>query len=236
MTQTPLLHLEGITRVYPSRLGSRTVLDIARLDIHEGEVLGIMGHNGCGKSTLLRILALLEAPDSGTLLFAGKPAEVENLSIRRQITLLLQTPYLLSRSVYANVAYGLELRGALSATERQKRVDSALRTVGLDPAVFLTRRRHELSGGEAQRVALAARLALRPRILLMDEPTSSVDEHSARRIALAARQAADAGSAVVVVSHDRDWLFGMASRILTLQEGKIRLSAKQGDLVASASL
>lgn len=185
---TPLFHLENIVRAYPDPASRdphavRTVLNLSELDIRAGEILGIRGHNGSGKSTLLRIIALLEPPDSGTLLFEGRPAGTEDLHLRRQVTLLLQTPYLLSRSVASNVAYGLRVRGISSASELQNRIAASLLAVGLDPAVFLHRRRHELSGGECQRVALAARLALRPRVLLMDEPTASVDQQSAERIA-----------------------------------------------------
>ncbi|WP_294625695.1 energy-coupling factor ABC transporter ATP-binding protein [uncultured Bilophila sp.] len=199
----------------------RTVLHLSELDIHAGQILGIRGHNGSGKSTLLRIIALLEPPDAGTILFEGQPAEVGNLNQRRQVTLLLQTPYLLSRSVASNVAYGLRVRGIRDAFTVRKEIESALLAVGLDPAVFWQRRRHELSGGESQRVALAARLALRPRVLLMDEPTASVDQQSAERIAVAARHAADEGSAVVVVSHDQEWLAPLADRLITLREGKL---------------
>ncbi|WP_418977681.1 energy-coupling factor ABC transporter ATP-binding protein, partial [Bilophila wadsworthia] len=206
---TPLFHLENIVRTYPDPASRdphavRTVLNLSELDIRAGEILGIRGHNGSGKSTLLRIIALLEPPDSGTVLFEGRPAGTDDLYLRRQVTLLLQTPYLLSRSVASNVAYGLRVRGIRNASELQNRIAASLLAVGLDPAVFLHRRRHELSGGECQRVALAARLALRPRVLLMDEPTASVDQQSAERIALAARHAADSGSAVVVVSHDHE--------------------------------
>lgn len=221
---TPLFHLENILRTYPEpgqRDVVRTVLHLSELDIHAGEILGIRGHNGSGKSTLLRIIALLEPPDAGTILFEGQPAEVGNLSQRRQVTLLLQTPYLLSRSVASNVAYGLRVRGIRDAFTVRKEIESALLAVGLDPAVFWQRRRHELSGGESQRVALAARLALRPRVLLMDEPTASVDQQSAERIAVAARHAADEGSAVVVVSHDQEWLAPLADRLITLREGKL---------------
>lgn len=220
----PLLHLENIVRSYPEpgkRDAVRTVLDLSELDIHAGEILGIRGHNGSGKSTLLRIIALLEPPDAGTILFEGQPAEVGNLSQRRQVTLLLQTPYLLSRSVASNVAYGLRVRGIRDAFTLRRETENALLAVGLDPAVFGQRRRHELSGGESQRVALAARLALRPRVLLMDEPTASVDQQSAERIAVAARHAADEGSAVVVVSHDQEWLAPLADRLVTLREGKL---------------
>lgn len=181
---TPLIRLENIVRTYPdpgSPHAVRTVLDLSSLDIRAGEILGIRGHNGSGKSTLLRIVALLEPPDAGTILFEGKPAGTDDLHLRRQVTLLLQTPYLLSRSVASNVAYGLRVRGIRDAAELAKRTEAALLAVGLDPAVFPHRRRHELSGGECQRVALAARLALRPRVLLMDEPTASVDQQSAER-------------------------------------------------------
>ncbi|HIW78811.1 MAG TPA: energy-coupling factor ABC transporter ATP-binding protein [Candidatus Bilophila faecipullorum] len=221
---TPLFHLENILRTYPEpgqRDAVRTVLHLSELDIHAGQILGIRGHNGSGKSTLLRIIALLEPPDAGTILFEGQPAEVGNLNQRRQVTLLLQTPYLLSRSVASNVAYGLRVRGIRDAFTVRKEIESALLAVGLDPAVFWQRRRHELSGGESQRVALAARLALRPRVLLMDEPTASVDQQSAERIAVAARHAADEGSAVVVVSHDQEWLAPLADRLITLREGKL---------------
>ena len=221
---TPLIRLENIVRTYPdpgSPHAVRTVLDLSSLDIRAGEILGIRGHNGSGKSTLLRIVALLEPPDAGTILFEGKPAGTDDLHLRRQVTLLLQTPYLLSRSVASNVAYGLRVRGIRDAAELAKRTGAALLAVGLDPAVFPHRRRHELSGGECQRVALAARLALRPRVLLMDEPTASVDQQSAERIALAARHAADAGSAVVVVSHDQEWIAPLSDRLVTLREGKL---------------
>ena len=221
---TPLFHLENILRTYPEpgqRDAVRTVLHLSELDIHAGQILGIRGHNGSGKSTLLRIIALLEPPDAGTILFEGQPAEVGNLNQRRQVTLLLQTPYLLSRSVASNVAYGLRVRGIRDAFTVRKEIESALLAVGLDPAVFWQRRRHTLSGGESQRVALAARLALRPRVLLMDEPTASVDQQSAERIAVAARHAADEGSAVVVVSHDQEWLAPLADRLITLREGKL---------------
>ena len=223
---TPLFHLENIVRAYPDPASRdphavRTVLNLSELDIRAGEILGIRGHNGSGKSTLLRIIALLEPPDSGTVLFEGRPAGTDDLYLRRQVTLLLQTPYLLSRSVASNVAYGLRVRGIRNASELQNRIAASLLAVGLDPAVFLHRRRHELSGGECQRVALAARLALRPRVLLMDEPTASVDQQSAERIALAARHAADSGSAVVVVSHDHEWITPLSDRLVTLREGKL---------------
>lgn len=211
-----LFRLENVIRRYSGRV----VLNLPRFEARAGEILGIIGRNGSGKSTLLRLLALLEAPDEGRIFLNGLPADARNLAQRRQVTLLLQTPYLLSRSVEANVAYGLLARGEDAASARCAAAE-ALRAVGLDPALFATRRRHELSGGEAQRVALAARLALKPKALLMDEPTASVDEESAARIAEAARETAGRGAAVLVASHDHEWLVPLADRLVRLRDGTL---------------
>lgn len=209
----PLLRAEHVQRVYAGRV----VLALDELDAHGGEILGLAGHNGSGKSTLLRLFALLETPDAGRILFENAATSIHDLAQRQQITLLLQTPYLLSRSVESNIAYGLKVRGI----HDPQRVRQALELVGLEPDLFLRRRRHELSGGEAQRVALAARLALRPRVLLMDEPTASVDEDSAVLIARVARICANEGAAVVIVSHDREWLDPLADRVVRLKGGRV---------------
>lgn len=221
----PVLAAENIRRRYGNR---PPALDMtgSTFAVHAGEVVGIMGHNGCGKSTLMRILALLDTPDAGELRLDGTPIWSDTqprpvdkiphiLALRRQITLLLQTPYLLSRSVVGNVAYGLTVRGVHDPA----RVRQALEAVGLDPAAFLHRRRNELSGGEAQRVALAARLAIAPRVLLMDEPTSGVDETSAGLMAHAVTNAAANGAAVVIVSHDAEWLSPLCHRIVRFRNG-----------------
>lgn len=229
----PLYRLEGVVR----RHGDRTVLDVPRLDIAAGGITGVVGPNGGGKSTLLRLLALLDAPCRGQLRFAGEAvgplSSGRTADLRRSVTLLLQEPYLLRRSVYENVAFGLSVRSGRSGLsvrsgrsghgvrETADAVRAALELVALDPDVFLRRRWFELSGGEAQRVALAARLAFSPRVLLMDEPTASLDEDSAARIADAARAVAERGTTVIVVSHDRDWLEPLAGRILKVRRGQV---------------
>jgi len=197
----------------------REVLRVAALDIPAGRITGIAGPNGSGKSTLLRILAFLEAPVSGRMSFFGAPCGFEDEALRRQATLLTQEPYLLRRSVAGNVAYGLKVRG-LGAGEAV--VGAALEMVGLAPERFARRNWFELSGGEAQRVALAARLVLRPRVLLLDEPTASLDEDSARRIreaALAARE--QWGATVVAVSHDMAWLHSLADSVVFMRGGQV---------------
>lgn len=223
---TTLYRLEKVQQVY----AGKTVLDIPFLEIERGAVLGLAGRNGSGKSTLLRLLAFLDRPDVGDIFFENARTGEYCAALRRQVTLLCQEPYLLQRTVFANVAYGLRLRegllsgmGQASRAARAVRVDEALRMVGLDPETFGGRPWRALSGGEAQRVALAARLALKPKVLLLDEPTASLDEEGCEAAARAAQTARAQWSATVVaVSHDKDWLASLCDRVLTLVHGKLK--------------
>jgi tungstate transport system ATP-binding protein len=199
--------------------GGRAVLDVSSLDVEQGAIVGITGPNGSGKTTLLRILAFLDRPARGEVLFAGRPSLGREGALRRDVTLLVQNPYLLRRSVRANVAYGLKVRGV---RDIRNRTDRALVAVGLDPGRFADRSRHELSGGEAQRVALASRLAFEPKVLLLDEPTASLDAESADRVRQAVRDARDRlGATLVVVSHDIRWLKEISDRVLTMENGSL---------------
>lgn len=202
------------------RYGDRTVLSVDRLAIEAGTIVGLAGPNGSGKSTLLRLLAFLEAPASGTLTFQDTPVSTKPAAHHRHVTLLVQEPYLLKRSVHANVAYGLKVRGQ---TDVNRPVQRALHMVGLDPESFANRQWYELSGGEAQRVALAARLVLQPKVLLMDEPTASLDGQSAALIRQAALTARDENNtALVIASHDMAWLNAVSDHILHLEQGEIK--------------
>ncbi len=211
----PLYHLKNLTQVYKDR----TVLDVDHLNIEIRTITGLIGPNGSGKSTLMRILAFLETPASGRVTFQGQPLSRVSLDRRRQVTMLSQEPYLLKRSVEANVSYGLKLRG-ISDTRHQ--VSRALEKVGLDPARFSHRSWRELSGGEAQRVALAARLVLKPEILLLDEPTASVDRESSDLILRAALDARNRwGTTLIIISHQLTWLRQIADRILSMDYGRL---------------
>jgi tungstate transport system ATP-binding protein len=210
-----LYHLENLTQVY----GDRTVLDVDRLNIEIRTITGLMGPNGSGKSTLMRILAFLEKPASGRMAYQGQSFSGVPLDQRRQVTMLSQEPYLLKRSVQANVSYGLKLRG-ISDTRHQ--VSWALEKVGLDPTRFSQRSWRELSGGEAQRVALAARLILKPKVLLLDEPTASVDRESSDLILRAALDARNRwGTTLIIISHQLTWLRQIADRILSMDYGRL---------------
>jgi tungstate transport system ATP-binding protein len=210
----PLIALFNIRQKY----SGRTVLAVDRMDINRSSIIGLAGPNGSGKSTLLRLLAFLERPASGTVTFMGNPVPAKSNTVHRQVTLLVQEPYLLKRSVYANVAYGLKVRGESNITAQ---VNNTLKIVGLSPDKFSQRQWFELSGGEAQRVALAARLVLKPKALLMDEPTASLDSQSAtliRQAALAARK--EYGTSLVIASHDMAWLNAVCDSVIHLENGK----------------
>ncbi|MBQ9881821.1 MAG: energy-coupling factor ABC transporter ATP-binding protein [Synergistes sp.] len=202
------------------------ILDISDLTIRSEGITGLVGPNGSGKSTLLKVLSFLMPYDSGTLLYRGQPAAGRESVIRREVTYLLQNSFLLSRSVFENIAFGLRLRGT-SASEVKAIVRESLTRVGLDPDEFAPRQWYQLSGGEVQRVALAARLALRPRVLLLDEPTANVDEASAQLImAAAVTEAEQHGTAVIVATHDMPWLYEMSAEIIGLYRGRVTAGAE----------
>lgn len=210
-----LYRLEKVRQLY----NGRQVLSVKNFSVAEGSIVGLAGHNGSGKSTLMRMLAFLESPDSGKIFYDGREIEESELSLRREVTMLTQEPYLLKRSVGANVAYGLELRGDKNVSGK---VCDSLLKVGLDPDKFMHRHWFELSGGEAQRVALAARLILNPRVLLLDEPTASLDLESTQLIhdaAVAARE--KQGTTLVIVSHDHLWLEEVSDTIFRLADGRM---------------
>ena len=193
------------------RYGGRVVLRLPELAIDRGEVLALTGPNGSGKSTLLRTLAFLEPPEEGQIAFFGTPG----VPPRQEASLLLQEPYLLKRSVFENIVFGLRVRGQRDKLEERAR--EVLAEVDFAPDDMLRREWRELSGGEKQRVALAARLILRPLALLLDEPTSNVDAKSTLAIQQAVAKAVAAGSTVVAASHDAAWLATLDARALRLE-------------------
>ena len=194
-------------------------LDVKELKIKRGGITGLVGPNGSGKSTLLKVLSFL-IPYDGTILFDGEPVKGREAELRSRVSYLLQDPYLLKRSVYENVAYGLNLRGG--SIDVPARVEESLRAVGLEPDKFAQRPWYRLSGGEVQRVALASRLALRPEVLFLDEPTANVDEESAQLVMDAAvRASRDGGTTVIIATHDLPWLYEMSTDLVSLYRGRV---------------
>ncbi|MGD8342888.1 MAG: energy-coupling factor ABC transporter ATP-binding protein [Desulfobacterales bacterium] len=212
----PLYELRSLTHSY----GDKTVVSIDHLAVRPGSILGIIGPNGSGKSSLLRLLGLIERPCRGKILFNGRDVEPFSDEARFLITLLPQEPFLMKRSVFNNVSYGLKLRG--NGGDIAARVGEALAWVGLSNRDFARRPWYALSGGESQRVALAARLALKPKALLLDEPTASVDAASAQLIKEAVLRARQQwGATLIVASHDWQWLYEICDEIRHIFKGQI---------------
>lgn len=202
------------------------VLDIDRLEIIKGSILGLSGPNGSGKSTLLKIMAFAMKPTQGEVWFNGRLEVPLSPRVRSRVTLLTQKPYLLKRTVFDNIAYGLKIRK--DHTQLDARIKESLGAVGLSFQEFAQRKWHELSGGEAQRVAMAARLILKPEVLLLDEPVASVDKESAARIreaSLAARN--DWGCTLVIASHDLAWLSECSDKRLSIAKGRLFSTGKE---------
>jgi tungstate transport system ATP-binding protein len=204
----------------------KTVVSIEDLTVQPGSILGVIGPNGSGKSSLLRLLGLIERPTKGKILFNGREVAPFSDEARFLITLLPQEPFLMKRNVFNNVSYGLRLRG--NGTDIACRVSEALALVGLPSREFARRPWYALSGGEAQRVALAARLALKPKVLLLDEPTASVDAASAQLIKeVSLRACRELGTTLIIASHDWDWLYEVCDEVRHLFKGRLFGAGKE---------
>ena len=194
----------------------RTVLRAERMDLPAGEVAALVGPNGAGKSSLLEALAFLLSARGTVRFFGGAPPPGPDA---RLVGLLPQRPYLFDTSVEANVGWGLRARG-VSRRERAERVRAALEEVGL--CGFERRRARALSGGEAQRVALARLLVLEPRVLLLDEPFNHLDPASRERIEAVVEARVRQGVTVVMATHDAVQARRLGARVWRLEGGRIR--------------
>ena len=200
--------------------GGPPLLSIDDLRIETGSVTAIVGRNGAGKSTLLRTLALQSPPRSGELRFAGELVTAAGMvALRRRVGLLPQSPYLLHGTVYANVELGLRLRG-VSRSARGTAVVAMLDRLGL--AHLARRDARELSGGEAQKVALARVLVFEPEVLIFDEPFTHLDADVSNAFSnfIAACGAARTPT-VLFSSHDELRAQALASRVLGIADGKL---------------
>lgn len=220
----PLLEGRDLKRSYDGRV----VVDVESIEVRAGEVLALLGPNGAGKSTLMRLLAALEAPDGGKVLYIGREVERDDRQLRRAAAAVLQRPYLWRGTVAQNVEFGLKAR-RVPADERLARVQGALETLdiaGLEDAPV-----DGLSGGEAQRVALARALALEPEILFLDEPTADLDVTVRRRLlADLERIVRHAAPAIVLITHDPGEAFALADRVAVMEEGRIVQTGTPGDI------
>ncbi|MEU9994864.1 ABC transporter ATP-binding protein [Streptomyces sp. NPDC050848] len=229
VTDTPTrtgaaLHLRGLRRSF----GNAVALDGLDLDVAPGELLALLGPSGCGKTTALRVLAGFERPDEGQVLLDGE--DIVPVPANRRDTAMVFQSYSLFPHLTAadNVAFGLRMRKVRGA-ERRARAAELLDLVGL--AGHGDRFPHQLSGGQQQRVALARALALRPRLLLLDEPLSALDaqvrvtlREEIRRLQL------ELGITTVFVTHDQEEALSMADRVAVMNDGRLEQCATPTEL------
>lgn len=202
------------------RRNDQFTLNINQLEFQPGHIYLLAGPNGAGKSTLLQLLGLLLPPESGEIRFAGEAVNgaAERQRLRRQITLVEQSPFMFDGSVYDNLAFGLRLRDVRGDLQRY-RIHAALAKVGLQG--FESRRARDLSGGETRRVALARAMVLRPKVLLLDEPTAGLDRESQPLFERCLAALPGEGVTVIISTHDADQSRRLQGKVLRLEAGRL---------------
>lgn len=207
--------LEGLTKSF----GGAPVLDGLNLTVRDQEFLSLLGPSGCGKTTTLNIVAGFIEPDGGSVFFDGEP--MNDVPANRRGTGMVFQKYALfpHMTVFDNIAYGLKLRKAESSLIKHE-VAAALDLVGLPGKE--QRYPQQLSGGEQQRVALARALAIKPRVLLFDEPLSNLDAKLRKRMQTELRQVQRAVEITTIyVTHDQEEAFVLSDRVAVMNNGRI---------------
>lgn len=233
----PLIQAIEVSRDY--QLAGETIHAVrsVNLDIHTGEFITLVGRSGSGKTTLLNMLAGLDHPTSGQVFFESVDlagfSEKQITHLRRhRIGVVFQSFALLPLlSAYENVELPMRIAG-VGASERSKRTHEVLEMVGLERRS--KHRPYELSGGEQQRISIARAVAMRPDVILADEPTGELDSVNAAAIfGLFREMVTDDGMSVVATTHDRT-LLDLADRIYTMHNGELDLTEVGGHVDADA--
>jgi oligopeptide transport system ATP-binding protein len=236
-TGDPILQVRDLVKHYPIRRGvvfKQTVgqvkaVDGVSLDLFAGDTLGVVGESGCGKSTLARVLLHLEKPTSGTVLYKGTDiyglTRTELRRLRRNIQLIMQDPYtsLNPRMTVGDlVGEPFEIHKDVAPRgSRRGKVKDLLEVVGLNPE-HINRYPHQFSGGQRQRIGIARALALRPEIIICDEPVSALDVSiQAQVMNLLERLQADFGLSYIFIAHDLSVVRHLADRVAVMYLGRI---------------
>ena len=215
----PIVEVQNLCKEY---LGSKA-LENVNFRVEDGEVFAVIGPNGAGKTTLLRILDFLDKPTSGKIYFNGVAidhSEKTLLALRRRIAIVFQQTVLFNTSVFNNVAYGLKIRGENKRNIRKK-VKEVLQLVRLQE--FERKNALDLSGGEAQRVALAQALIIEPELLLLDEPTANLDPKNVSIIEEALSWInKQQKTTLIMTTHNMTQAQNLANKVALLLNGKIK--------------
>lgn len=222
-----IIDLENIHFGYEAE---KPVLTKLMFSLAEGEKVGVIGYNGSGKTTLLHIIMGLVTPSSGTIRFMGKPVHSKKdfLNVRRTIGLVFQNAddQLFSPTVLEDVAFGPLNLGKSPKEARLMALETLER---LNLKGFEDRITHRLSGGEKKLVSLATVLVMQPKVLLLDEPTTGLDEEARARITALLK---DLDISMVIVSHEYDFLAGTTRKIYAMKDGRIQYDGESGTLHA----
>lgn len=219
-----MIKLEHICKTFDTAAGNVHAVRDVSLEIHDGEIFGIIGFSGAGKSTLVRCINLLERPDSGSVQIDGLElttlAEKQLREVRTKIGMIFQHFNLMrSRTVYENIDFPLKKSG-LSKTQRKEKIQSLLELVGLTD-------KHDaypsqLSGGQKQRVAIARALANDPKVLLCDEATSALDPQTTQSILkLLKKVNAELGITIVLITHEMTVVKDICDRVAIMDGGYV---------------
>lgn len=226
--------LEKLTHVYQQGPQATTALRDIDLTIEDGELLALIGHTGSGKSTLAQHLNGLVKPTSGRVLLDGHDINApgaDGRKLRFRVGLVFQYPehQLFEETVYKDIAFGPRNMG-LSADEIDARVRGAMDTVGLSFEELKDRSPFEVSGGQMRRIALAGVLAMRPQVLVLDEPTAGLDPRARDFLLHDIKRLHDEGTTVVMISHAMDEVARLATRIAVLEKGRLAMSGTPGEV------
>jgi peptide/nickel transport system ATP-binding protein/oligopeptide transport system ATP-binding protein len=227
----PLLELREVVKHFPLARGGGAVraVDGVTLEVREGETLGLVGESGCGKSTLARLMTRLLEPTAGSVSFRGDdishrgPRELK--ALRREVQMIFQDPYGSlnpRKTVGSIIAEPFAVHGLLSGRgERRRAVQELMEQVGLNPEHY-NRFPHEFSGGQRQRVGVARAVALKPRLIVADEPVSALDVSIQAQILNLLRELQrDLGLTIVFIAHDLSVVRYMCDRIAVMYLGQV---------------
>lgn len=231
----PLLELQDISFDYA---GNANIFSHLSFEIRSGERLAILGRNGVGKTTLLHLLMGLKKISSGKILMATEPLGYQRKQLmrwRQEISIVFQNPddQVFAPTVEQDVSFGPTNLG-LDSREIEHRVTNSLRAMGLED--YRARTPLYLSGGEKKRVAIAGALAMNPRILLLDEPSSSLDDESRFLLERSLNHLSGSGTTIVASTHDLDFAWRWADRVIVLLNGGIAADAPARDVLMDRPL
>lgn len=232
------IQVRGLKHVYsPGLPDEQLALDNINFDIYDGETVAVVGHTGSGKSTLVQHLNGLLKPTEGTITVGGVEITAPGtsmLEVRRRVGLVFQYPeyQLFEETVAADVAFGPKNLG-LSEDEVNSRVRDAIELVGLDYDEIKDRSPFELSGGQKRRVAIAGVIAMKPQVLILDEPTAGLDPGAHRDILDMIEEIKEiSGNITIFVSHNMADVAALADKVMVMDKGRLLMMGTPGEVFA----